>query len=290
MPAPAAPLPAAPLPPAPDIPAPAVPVAPTFDIVRVGPNGRAVIAGRAEPGAQVVVRDGAREVGQARADGRGEWVLLPDAPLAPGGRELTLASRTPGKAEAQGDSVLLSVPAPASSAAPAPPPVALLVPGAGAPRLLGAPAAPAALGLSRVDYDERGEMRFAGTAPPGAPVRVYVDNAPAGEATADAQGRWGLVPGASVAAGQHRLRVDQLGPAGRVQARVELPFQRSSLSVAELASGRSIVQPGENLWRIARHVYGTGVRYTVIYLANRDQIRDPKRIFPGQALAVPVSR
>ena len=38
---------------------------------------------------------------------------------------------------------------------------------------------------------------------------------------------------------------------------------------------RVVVQPGHSLWRIARRVYGSGVRYTVIYQANRDQIRDP---------------
>ncbi|HHZ07750.1 MAG TPA: peptigoglycan-binding protein LysM, partial [Rhizobiales bacterium] len=36
-----------------------------------------------------------------------------------------------------------------------------------------------------------------------------------------------------------------------------------------------------------RRVYGRGVRYTTIYLANRDQISDPNRIWPGQIFSVP---
>ena len=48
-----------------------------------------------------------------------------------------------------------------------------------------------------------------------------------------------------------------------------------------------VVQPGANLWRIARDTYGRGIRYTVIYRANQDQLRSPDRIFPGQVLAVP---
>jgi nucleoid-associated protein YgaU len=48
-----------------------------------------------------------------------------------------------------------------------------------------------------------------------------------------------------------------------------------------------VVQPGQNLWRIARHTYGRGVRYTVIYAANRDTIRDPRLIYPGQVFALP---
>ena len=35
--------------------------------------------------------------------------------------------------------------------------------------------------------------------------------------------------------------------------------------------------------------YGQGLRYTTIYQANRDQIRDPDRIFPGQVFALPAA-
>ena len=51
--------------------------------------------------------------------------------------------------------------------------------------------------------------------------------------------------------------------------------------------GFIIVQPGNNLWNIARVIYGRGVRYTTIYEANRDQIRDPNLIYPGQVFRAP---
>ena len=51
--------------------------------------------------------------------------------------------------------------------------------------------------------------------------------------------------------------------------------------------GFIIVQPGNNLWNIARVIYGRGVRYTTIYEANRDQIRDPNLIYPGQVFKAP---
>ena len=281
-----------PLPPPRALPQPqAVPpslVAPSFDIVRVSPSGTAVIAGRAEPGATVTVRDGDRVVGQARTDSRGEWIVLPEAPLLPGGQELTVVSQMPGGTERRGDSVLLAIPAGPQTAAAAP--AVLLMPAAGdAPRLLGTPPAArgGALAVGSVDYDDHGDIRFAGSAKPGAPVRVYVDNAPAGQAVADPAGRWSIRPPAGVVPGLHRLRVDQVTEAGRVLARVEVPFQRTSLPASDLAGGRVIVQPGQNLWRLARSAYGSGVRYTVIYLANREQIRDPGRIYPGQAFALP---
>jgi nucleoid-associated protein YgaU len=55
----------------------------------------------------------------------------------------------------------------------------------------------------------------------------------------------------------------------------------------EHADGAVIIRRNDTLWRISRRVYGHGVRYSTIYLANQDQIRDPDRIWPGQVFKVP---
>lgn len=278
-------------------------VVPSFDIVRVGPRG-AVLAGRAEPGATVIVVNNNAKLGQAQADGHGEWMLVSATSLAPGGRELSLSARTADGRDLKGDgTVLLDVP---TSPAASDPVTALLVPQVGEPRVLqGAPddtaqklvqkpdqelerKLGARLTLNAVDYDDRRVTRFAGQAPQGAVVRAYVDDAPAGDAAADAQGRWAIAPQRALSRGMHRLRVDQLDGNGQVVARVELPFKRVAPPAAP-AAGHVVVQSGQTLWRLARRAYGTGMRYTVIYLANRDQIRDPRLIYPGQVFTVPVA-
>jgi nucleoid-associated protein YgaU len=206
--------------------------------------------------------------------------------LPPGGQELTLSAVAPDGTETRAPgSVLLAIPG-RKDAAPA---LAVLSGTGSATRVLQAPVTrrPGAFGLDAVDYDEHGAIRFSGHAPPGATVRVYVDNHPAGDAVAGPDGSWTLAPSGAVTPGQHRLRVDQLSGKGRVVARVELPFRREKIDPALLASGHVVVQPGESLWRIARHAYGQGVRYTVIFAANHDQIRDPDLIYPGQTFAVP---
>jgi nucleoid-associated protein YgaU len=55
----------------------------------------------------------------------------------------------------------------------------------------------------------------------------------------------------------------------------------------ETVNARVIIRRGDSLWRISRNTYGRGARYTVIYLANGDQIRDPNRIYPGQVFRMP---
>ena len=55
------------------------------------------------------------------------------------------------------------------------------------------------------------------------------------------------------------------------------------------ASGKAIIRSGDNLWSIARRVYGDGLKYTTIYRANEAQIRNPSRIYPGQVFDLPKS-
>ena len=70
-------------------------------------------------------------------------------------------------------------------------------------------------------------------------------------------------------------------------SRLETPFSLADLSDAAVGEGLVVVQPGNSLWRIARRVYGQGVRHTLIFDANQDQIRDPDLIYPGQIFVVP---
>ena len=59
----------------------------------------------------------------------------------------------------------------------------------------------------------------------------------------------------------------------------QAPLQASKTSV--------IIRRGDTLWQISRRIYGKGVRYTTIYLANEAQITNPDRIIPGQVFGVP---
>ena len=47
------------------------------------------------------------------------------------------------------------------------------------------------------------------------------------------------------------------------------------------------VQPGESLWMIAANAIGDATLWPALYRANRDQIKDPHLLYPGQRLAIP---
>jgi nucleoid-associated protein YgaU len=44
---------------------------------------------------------------------------------------------------------------------------------------------------------------------------------------------------------------------------------------------------GDCLWRIAEKVYGDRTKWNLIYMANRDVIKDPNKIYPKQRLRIP---
>jgi len=352
-------------------------VPPSFDIVRVEPSGETVIAGRAAPGSEVILRDGNRILGTTVANGRGQWVLVLEIPLEPGSHELSLESLLPGGPTLVSENVVVvSVPRPqiataeseaptqpeaiappvimaqeapgqpapgvgadqaanpaptteAASAVPAAPttqdpvaaqdtqvaasaaatepqgetalvaeaerPLVVLMPrdGAGQIRILqqtesvSGGLGEGALILETVDYDDQGRAQVGGRAPAESRLIIYLDNKPAADTEAALDGHWEVTLTGSIAPGLHSLRVDQLTDDGQVAARVETPFSRAAVLDPLTSERRVVVQPGNSLWRISRRLYGKGVRNSVIYQANKDQIRDPDLIYPGQIFVVP---
>jgi len=156
--------------------------------------------------------------------------------------------------------------------------------------------APEVIALDVIAYDPEGEVSLGGRAGQEGFVRVYLDNA-AVAATTVMEGRWTVALPAEVAPGTYTLRVDEMDAAGEVVSRIESPFLRESPDslAAAMAEGASeaggvsvrTVQPGNSLWRIARERYGRGILYVQVFEANRDRIRNPHLIYPGQVFLLP---
>lgn len=277
---------------------PKTPAGPSFDLVRITPDGEAVIAGRATPGSKVTVHNGDSIVGQTTADHRGEWVVVPKTPLPAGSTRLSIeAQGTGGTFRRSEKVVVLVVPerklkqdksGSASGQA-----LAVLVPreGKGASTVLQGPKPDSTLQagdpeLRVVDYDADGNLILGGRGRAGASIRIYLDNELLGESQVSDEKNWRLTPDRVVPTGRYKLRIDQL-LAGKVVGRIEVPFTRLAADPLLPDGGLVVVRPGNSLWRIARRSYGRGVLYTAIYRANQKQIRDPDLIYPGQVFTVP---
>lgn len=258
---------------------------PSFDIVRISQHGETVIAGRAQPRAEVVILDNGHEIGRVIADNRGEWVFVPDHPLPPGSRELTLQASNPDGSKGQTESpVILVVPDYTKDKNTS---LAVKIRPDGSIDILQGPESEAGSGpvaIAGVRYDSRDRLSVAGRAPEKARINVYVDEKPVASTRADAQGHWRVAPKVSLHSGSHTVRADLLDEQGKVTARAEVTFTPTG---ALPADGKITVEPGNSLWRIARMAYGSGFEYLTIYQANKAQIRDPNLIYPGQVIQVP---
>jgi nucleoid-associated protein YgaU len=283
---------------APPAPAAAAVPPPSFDVARIGTDGRAVIAGRAAPGAKIVLLDGGKEIAKGQSDARGEWVLIvQDPPLAVGQHELRVVQHIEGKAPLTSEQAVVAVvPEPPAADAPVQSRAETLVmisPPAGAATLVQPPTAAglpkaADLSVSTLDYDDGGHVTVSGLAAPGAVVRAYVNDTMVAEGRAASDGRWRLKPADPIGQGKHLLRLDRISADGKPVARLELPFERVVVAPVSSTDGRRLhIVKGDNLWNIAQAHYGAGWRHTIIFAANKDQVKNPHLIYPGQILSLP---
>lgn len=182
-----------------------------------------------------------------------------------------------------------------------------------------------ALVIDTLAFAPDGAMALSGRgAPAGAVLRAYVDNVEAGLVQGGADGAWSMqLPAAAV--GGHDLRLDALDAEGKVLARAETRFegvapadfvpdaaltqvqgagsaapeaQAENAPAPEVAAGSAApagaarvqiitVSQGNTLWAIARETYGDPYLYVRIFEANREQIRNPDLIYPGQVFTLP---
>lgn len=58
----------------------------------------------------------------------------------------------------------------------------------------------------------------------------------------------------------------------------------------EAAAEYYTVERGDTLWKIAQNFLGKGGRYPEIFEANKEVIKDPDLIYPGQRLRIPKAK
>jgi nucleoid-associated protein YgaU len=256
-----------------------------LDVVRVTPQGQATIAGRAAPDAKVSLRVDGVEIANAPSDSSGAYASLFSLPASDKARILTVAATGPDGVEVLGtDQVVL---APTVLAAP------LKITEDGVQVLETAKVADNIV-INSITYEAE-LVKVGGLGQADQSVRLYVDGAEAGSAQIAADGTWNAAL-SQIAPGDYTLRADQLDKDGKVTSRYETPFKRESTAdlavqaLTEPATPATVtVQSGLTLWAIAEQNFGSGTMYVQVFEANKDLIRDPNLIYPGQVFNIPKS-
>jgi hypothetical protein len=222
----------------------------------------------------------------------------PDVVSAAPGAELTAQVDLPTLNAAEGSSGVPDV-APEDSATTPASPAVILSTAEGVNVLQGVqtptPDALDQIALDAITYEDAGAVALTGRGTAREFVRIYLDNRPVQTTEIGTDGIWRAeLP--DIDSGTYTLRVDAVDDEGDVTSRVESPFRREDPEALAQAVERGenaailqvvTVQPGNTLWAIARDRYGEGPAYVKVFEANRDRIRDPDLIYPGQVFAIP---
>lgn len=227
--------------------------APRFDIVRVEPNGDAVVAGRGAPHAVVEMLVDGKSVAKATADASGQFAIVPPA-LPAGSSEIRLRmTGTDGRATGSQQSVavhvapgrdrqpLVALTAPDAATVvlsqpgapgPATAPHATIAdaaptgkPEAGVPGVAAIPGVAQATRIVSVDVQGNGRLFVTATGTPGATLRLYLNDTLIAPGKIGSDGRASFTIGRGVKPGRYQVRIDQIDSAsGKVGARAEVPL------------------------------------------------------------------
>ncbi len=335
-------------------------IVPSFDLVRVEPNGESVIAGRAAPGATIELMRGDQVHARGVADASGLFAIVPPT-FPPGSHQVALQSIAPdGVRQRSPQTVTLVIDAaqkrplvtlttpdqptvvlsnpeppepqvaqkepepPAKPAEPAQTPPQPQQQANANPEPPAQPAPRPEIKIVSVET-ENGKLFVSGQSAPGATVRLYLNETLIAPGGAGGDGKVSFSIGSGVRPGDYRIRLDDVDPvSGQVKSRAEVGFNvpeqvasavpevpvasaspdmavraqpaAKPATDAQFAAAGTVVIPnintaiiskGDNLWRISQRIYGEGYRYTVIYGANKEQIRNPNLIYPGQVFVLP---
>ena len=151
------------------------------------------------------------------------------------------------------------------------------------------------LALDSIAYDPLGNVTVGGRSNPSGLVRFYINNEAVSATKTNESGYW-EADLSDIIPGTYTLRIDELSLKGDVIYRLESPFKREDRerlanliapSTSPVRINIVTVQPGNTLWAIARKRYGDGLLYVQVFEANRDKIKNPDLIYPGQLFDLP---
>jgi nucleoid-associated protein YgaU len=301
---------------------------PAFDIARIEPTGEAVIAGRAAPGATVELLRNGEVHDRAVADQSGQFAMVPPRlppgtynltlrSKQPDGKRATskqsvavaleptpndrpvVALMTPDK-----PTVVLSKPAGPKPIAGSVVVEAIEIEPGGKLHVSGQARPGVAVRLylndsfiAAVTAGADGRLAVTineGLAPGSYRVRLDEVESNSGAVRARAEVPFNVpdsVVTASVLPQTTTSKRPDIAAAAEPQlvaAVAALPDGGSPSAVVVPKIVTTSVSRGDSLWRISRLTYGAGERYAVIYNANREQIRNPNLIYPGQIFVVPT--
>lgn len=253
---------------------------PMFDIVRIDPEGKILVAGRWMPDANISILIDNKVVATERTNADGEFVYSPTRVFEPGNYTISLMGVSPEMKSEEKVFIYVSDRGYKNS-------VSLLMTQDGS-TLLQAPTLlfDGDLKVSKIDYLDTGRIVVTGDALPRLRVSLSLNDKYLGFAKVSDHKHFGL--GADVgqleSGKKYTLTVRLHDGDGRTISQVGHTFVMPEMTGDD--DTYYTVRQGDCLWIIARNFLRRGVLFSII--AERNNIANPDLIFPKQLLQIPV--
>ena len=270
-----------------------------IEIARVKPDGAAVVAGSAPPGAVISVFEDKILLGKTTADANGEWVVVLEKRLGPGQHLISVAAeRKVGSSILAETSIAIEIYADQSTkplVALLPEnrkemPVLLQSPDDETKKIIADAAAAstvAQIGPRSLVWQDETKLSIGGQSRGGVRVTVSANGTFFGDALVLADGGWQVTGNVENNRNAYRLEFVLVDSAGQAVARYLLSVRARDLQKGLDGSQLVVVNKGDALWRIAYRRFGKGVRYIDIVRKNTGEIDNPDLIYPNQIFALP---
>lgn len=299
---------------------------PTFDVIRLEPDGSIVVAGKAEPQSKIeLITQNGKIIDNANSGQTGDFVIVPQNNIEPGDYVLSLnATNKNGKKINSKQTAVIHVPDKNKND------VLVVVNEEGQPsRIITIPkelekkpepetepeepkpqtqqeeneqeiviAKKTEIRIEAVEIEDQ-QLYIAGQVENGETVRVYINDELIGTENGNEQNRFLIEKPYKLEPGEHTVRADVIDKNnGKVIQRAEVKLvhevenkqNNNNQNTIETGTHLISIKKGDTLWHIAKKTYGTGFRYTTIYNANKDQIVDPDWIYIGQVFKIPENQ
>ena len=255
----------------------------TFDVIRITPQGDAVMAGRTEPNTEIFIFDSDTKLSSVLSDPNGEWVWVSKVPLDKGIKKLRLFHiDEKGIKHESDENVVIFLEGDLENS----PIVAKFLSSDGEDiEIYNKGNFTNGMSIDYVNYLPNLDILISGQMIPNKKIEFFVDNEIIGNVSSDDFGSWNFTY--NLKSYNEDFEVLAVSIIDEKEVTLTIPLSYKEFSSTELEKRKFVVQPGNSLWRIARKTLGGGIFYTEIFKSNYAKISDPNLIFPGQVFIIP---
>ena len=279
-------------------------IIPKVDILKVGPDGSYIIAGKGKPNSTISLLEKGNKIESVDADKSGNWIIVSQDNLESGDNLLIINQDNIDGTSTQSKEIYVTKIDKENETKPLV--IEIVNDDGGKLSIIQSPSIKKldsnvendltlsekhinkknVFKIQSVSFSQDGSLSIQGIANYGSNIEILV-NKNLSSIFLKNKPEWIFNSSYKLGYGMHKLVANLKSQDNIILDSITLPFMRSEMPSGALPDNYVLIKPGDMLWTISYKIYGNPLKYIEIYKENRDQISNPDLIFPGQVFSIP---